>query len=123
MLRKRVWHSETLSLVLKNYVRHGFDKIIVTDLRDPIMRQVPRRFSRYLYILVTLWIADEQALKTRVLDETRSSGYRDWQEAIQLNRVIRARKLMKNEVRLDSSQNTLDELVEEVVKRVSLPVR
>ena len=109
---------ENLSLVLRNYVRHGFDRIIVTDLRDPILRQVPRRFSRYQYILITLWIADDQVLKNRVLDETRSSGYRDWKEALQLNRAIRARKLMKNEVRFDSSQNTVGELVEEVVRMV-----
>ena len=111
---------ENLCLVLRNYVRHGFDNIIVTDLRDPIIRQIPRRFSRYHYILVTLWVADDQALKARILDESRSSGYRDWQEALQLNRAIRARKLMKHEVRLNSNQHTVEELVEEVVKMVDL---
>ncbi len=106
---------DNLCLVLRNYVRHGFDRIIVTDLRDPIIRQVPRRFSRYEYILVTLWVNDEQALKARVLDESRSSGYRDWKEALELNRTFRSRPLMKHEVRFNSNQQTIEDLTGAVV--------
>lgn len=106
---------ENLGLVLKNYVRRGFGNIIVTDLRDPVMRQVPRRFARYNYLLVTLWMDDDDALKARVLDETRSSGYRDWQEALALNREIIRRPLRQNEVRFDSGKMSIDELVQAVL--------
>ncbi|MBE0698672.1 MAG: hypothetical protein IH586_17275, partial [Anaerolineaceae bacterium] len=30
---------ENLCLVVRNYLRHGFRNIILTDLRDPVMRQ------------------------------------------------------------------------------------
>ena len=112
---------DNLCLVLRNYARHGFDRIIVTDLRDPIIRQLPRRFSRYRYLLFTLWVEDENELKARVLNQARSSGYRDWKEALDLNRTIRARKLMTHEVRLDSSRLSVEELADEVVKYVGLP--
>ena len=120
MLRKRDWHSRIYAWFCG--IMCG---MVSTTSLSPIcatrsFARIPRRFSRYRYILVTLWVADDQALKARILDESRSSGYRDWQEALQLNRAIRARKLMKHEVRLNSNQHTVEELVEEVVKMVDL---
>ena len=105
---------ENLTLVVKNYVRHGFDNIIITDLHDHIIRQLADAFAGYDYILVTLWMDDEEALKARVLDELRSSGYRDWQAAVALNREIARRPLMKNEVRFNSARNSVEQLVVQV---------
>lgn len=107
---------ENLALVLRNYVRHGFGNIIVTDLRDCVIRQIPRRFQRHRYVLVTLYARDEEIIKSRVLNESRSSVYRDWQEAITINRAILSRPLMKHEVRLDSDRNSTGALVEEIVR-------
>ncbi len=99
---------ENLTLVLKNYVRHGFGNILVTDIRDPFIKQLPELFGAYRYVLVTLYLDDEAELKKRVLDETRSSGYREWQDSVELNREIVARPLMENEVRLNSSRARAD---------------
>jgi hypothetical protein len=111
---------DNLSLVIKNYARNQFANIIVTDLRDPIFRQIPRRFSRFSYALFTLFVEDETQLKERVLDESRSSGYRDWEEAIKINQMIVDRPLMKYEVRLDSGLLSTEALVEEIVRRLSM---
>ena len=102
---------ENLTLVVKNYVRHGFGNIIITDLRDHIVQQIPDEFTGYDYILVTLWMDDEEALKSRVLDESRSSGYRDWQAAVALNASIASRPLMEDEIRFNSARNSIDQLV------------
>ncbi len=110
---------ENLTLVLKNYVRHGFGNIVVTDLRDPIIRQLSRRFYRYQYLLITLWMENEELLKSRVLDESRSSGFRDWEYALALNQEIIHRPLMRNEIRLNNDRKSIEELVDEITTLVT----
>jgi chloramphenicol 3-O-phosphotransferase len=105
---------DNLCLVVRNYLRHGFGNIIITDLRDPILRQALRRFSHRNYLFVTLILRDEEVLKQRVLDETRSSGYRDFEEALALNRSYNTRPLVRNELRIDVT----DCPVESVVNRI-----
>lgn len=113
--QEEAFSFENLALVLKNYRRRGFDRIVVTDLRDPIVRRVPRVFARTNWRLLTLTLADEALLKARVLDETRSSGYRDWEEALALNRLYRTRPLLPREVRLDVAELPVDAVAERVV--------
>lgn len=107
---------DILTLVIKQYVRGGFENIIVSDLRDAKVREIPRRFARFDYRLFTLWMDDEETLKTRVQDETRSSGYRDWEAAVQMNRMIQARPLMQNETRLESLEMSVEMLALVVIK-------
>ncbi len=102
---------ENLTLVVKNYVRHGFEKIIITDLRDHIIQTIPDIFAGFSYRLVTLWMDNNELLKSRVLEETRSSGYRNWQESLEINRIILTRSLMPNEVRFNSAELNSDQLV------------
>lgn len=106
---------ENLLLVVRNYVRRGFENVILTDLRDPLVQQAPRRLRGLRWLLVTLWVSDADVLKARVLDESRSSGYRNWQEALELNRSITARPLRKNEVRIDCTCKPVDEVAQEIV--------
>jgi hypothetical protein len=107
---------ENLTLVVKNYVRHGFEKIIITDLRDHIIQTIPEVFAGYSYRLVTLWMDNDELLKSRVLEESRSSGYRNWQESLEINRTILARGLMLNEMRFNSEALSVDQLVARVLE-------
>jgi hypothetical protein len=107
---------ENLTLVVKNYVRHGFEKIIITDLRDHIIQTIPEVFAGFSYRLFTLWIDNDDLLKSRVLEESRSSGYRNWQESLEINRTILARGLMPNEVRFNSEQLSVERLVAGVLE-------
>ncbi len=107
---------ENLTLVVKNYVRHGFEKIIITDLSDHIIQTVPEVFAGYSYRLITLWVDNDELLKSRVLEESRSNGYRNWQESLEINRRILARELMPNEVRFDSETLSVDQLVAQVLE-------
>lgn len=106
---------ENLALVLKNYRRRGFDRIVVTDLRDPIVRRVPRVFARTNWALLTLTLSDDELVKARVLDETRSSGYRDWEEAIALNRLYQTRPLLPRETRLDVTALSVDGVADRAI--------
>ena len=102
---------ENLTLVAKNYARHGFEKTIITDLRDHIIQTIPEVFAGHSHRLITLWMDNDELLKSRVLEESRSSGYRNWQESLEINRTILARGLMPNEVRFDSEELNVDQLV------------
>jgi len=105
---------ENLCLVVRNYLRHGFENILLTDLRDPYVRRALRVFARRRLLLVTLYCSDEEVLKARVLDETRSSGYRDWEEALQLNRLYQERKMARREVRVDVAHQGVAEIAKQV---------
>ena len=113
--REEALSFENLTLVVKNYARHGSRNIIVTDLNDIRFREIPRRFARYRYVILTLVVADDEVLKRRVLDETRSSGYRDCEAALRHNRLIRARRLLSNENRVDNTHGSVDETVDEIL--------
>jgi hypothetical protein len=97
-------------------VRHGFEKIIITDLSDHIIQTVPEVFVGYSYRLITLWVDNDELLKSRVLEESRSSGYRDWQKSLEINRRILARGLIPNEVRFNSEALSVDQLVARVLE-------
>lgn len=106
---------ENLSLVVRNYLRHGFKNIIITDLRDHIIQLAMKKFSRNRCLLITLFISDEETLKRRVLDETRSSGFRDWQEALEMNSLYRTRPELKNEFRIDVTDCPVRSIVNQII--------
>jgi len=105
---------ENLTLVLKNYAKHGFKNIIVTDLDDKRIPELQTVFAGYEYRLITLILSDEEELKKRVLDETRSSGYRDWETALKIQKRILVRPLLSNEIRIDVSRKDRGTVLKEV---------
>jgi predicted kinase len=109
---------ENLCLVVRNYLRHGFSNIILTDLRDPILRQALRRFARRNYLLVTLIVHDDHVLKLRVLDETRPSSYRDFEEALALNQLYLTRPLLRDEIRIDVTDCEPEFAVEQILAQL-----
>ena len=72
---------ENLTLVLRNYARHGFRNIIVTDLENKRIEHLGSVFRGFDFVIATLRVIDELELRRRVMHESRSSGYRDWQES------------------------------------------
>ena len=65
---------ENLILVVQNYVKHGFENIIITDLNNDYIGQLPRILATHNVLIVTLRLSDEDVLKTRVLNEGRTSA-------------------------------------------------
>jgi tRNA uridine 5-carbamoylmethylation protein Kti12 len=107
---------ENLVLVIKNYIKHGFKKIIVTDLEDKRIIQLPQIFEDYKFIIFTLFTEDDRVLKSRVMESTRSSGYRDYQSAIKINTSIISRKSLANEIKIDSTIKSPDQIVNIILK-------
>lgn len=95
----------------KNYAKHGFKNIIITDLENERISQLAHVFEGYDYTLFTLRVLDDNTLKARVLDESRSSGYRDWQASLKINQELKARKAFPHEEFIDVEGQTVEEIV------------
>ena len=64
---------ENLILVVKNYIRHGFKNVIITDINfDSQILRLPEVFAGLQYKLFTLY-ADDEAMKKRVLLRVQAS--------------------------------------------------
>lgn len=110
---------ENLILVTKNYLKHGFKNVIITDLEDKRIEQLSSHFKNTNYVLFTLTIDDQEALKSRVLNEERSSAYRDWESAIEINNSICNRPLYPNEIRINTTNKNLKEVEKEIFNYLS----
>lgn len=106
---------ENLVLVIKNYLKHGFKNIIITDLEDKRIVELDKHFSKMNYLIFTLTLADDNIQKSRILNKTRSSKYRDWKTGIKINSNILKRPLVKNEIRIDVTTKTLTKVVNEII--------
>ncbi len=105
---------ENLCLVLKNYIKHSFSNILVTDLEDKRVLELDKVFREYNYKIITLTISNDDELKSRILDERRQNEYKDINSAIAINKRILDRPLLKNETRVDTTGKTIDEILAEV---------
>ncbi|NCU38518.1 hypothetical protein EOL96_05695 [Candidatus Saccharibacteria bacterium] len=105
---------ENLVLIVKNYTKHGFKNVIITDLNNDFTAQLPELFKEYNFAIYTLRLNDEELLKSRVMDESRSSGYRDWEKALQINRQLKKREQLKNETFIDVTTQSVDEVIEQI---------
>lgn len=114
--REEALSFENLTLVVKNYVRHGYRNVILTDLNDLRFREIPRRFARYRYVILTLVVTDEEILQRRVLNATHSSGYRDCAAAVRHSRLIQTRRLLPNEYRVGNTHGCVEETVTEMLQ-------
>ena len=109
---------ENLTLVTKNYVKHGFGNIIITDLEDKRITELHRHFKNEKYILFTLTVSDDEILKSRIMDKTRTSKYRDVKSAIKINEEILARPLLAKEIRIDSTKISLSKVLKEILNHL-----
>src|SRR5689334_22498128 len=82
---------ENLLFILRNYLKHGYEHILVNDLEDHRIQQIPSLFEPNQFMIITLVVHDDQVHKQRILDPHRDSGYRDHVRAIALNHNLIAR--------------------------------
>ncbi|CAF1309509.1 unnamed protein product [Adineta steineri] len=109
---------ENLIFILKNYHRYGYKNVLVNDLSDERLSQLSNYLSsdEFKYLIVTLTVGNDDILKQRVLEPTRDSGFRNFERAIEVNRNIKLRELVKNEVQLDNTIMTVKETAEKVLE-------
>ena len=69
---------ENLVLVVKNYIRHGFENILLSDLADKRMRDIPDVFAGHSYAMITLYAEDGEKLRERLLNRSGENTYKMW---------------------------------------------
>lgn len=105
---------ENLSLVVKNYTKHGFKNILVTDLEDKRILELDQVFADYNYLIITLTTSSDDELKSRILNKQRQNNYKDFESATRINKNILERPLLKSEVRIDVTNKSIAEVLDNV---------
>jgi len=102
---------ENLVYILKNYIKNGYPYIIVNDLQDRRITEIPEIFNSTNYLIFSLLVKDENELSVRVMDSTRDSGFRDVKEALRWNKELSERDALPNEFKVDNSTRNPDETI------------
>src|SRR3989344_5990338 len=105
---------ENLCFIIKNYVKNGYKNIIVNDLLEDMIQQVPKIFKNYDYKIISL-IVDDKELEKRI-NSPRDSGYKNVKKAVVWNNYIKNRKLLKYETKIDNSHNNPEETVKKIMR-------
>lgn len=95
---------ENLTFILKNYKKRGYKNVILNDLQDFRVQQIPKIFSDFDYIIFSLYVNGDQELKKRI-EGPRDSGWKDVPTAIEWNHSLVKRPSVKNEIKIDNTHN------------------
>jgi adenylate kinase family enzyme len=108
---------DNLTFILKNYVKYGYKNIIINDLQDFRIEQIPKKFFKFNYMIFSLIVKDDDELKKRVLGE-RDSGFKDVKTALSWNKKIIERKNLKNEFKIDNTHRNTKKTVDVILKTI-----
>ena len=105
---------ENLVYILKNYVRYGYKNVILNDLKDFRVRQIPELFARHNYLIATLVVASDEELAARI--RNRNSGFTNVERALTWNKEIQQRPLLAGEHRIDNTENTPNQTADIILR-------
>ena len=109
---------ENLILVVKNYIRHGFENIIITDINfDSQILSLPEVFTGLEYRLFTLY-ANDDTLKNRILTRDNGNTFRDWESSLKTNSLLTSRPLLQNEKRICTENITAEEAANKIIEEL-----
>jgi broad-specificity NMP kinase len=107
---------ENLLLIIRNYIRHGYRNIILDDLRDDRVQQVPSVLHDVSFRIVTLVISDPAELRRRIM--ARNDGWKDTEAAVAWNERVLERPCVAHECKIDVTNKSpgavLDEVLDEL---------
>ena len=109
---------ENLLFILKNYKKNNYKNVILNDLQDFRLKQIPDVLTEFNYMIVTLYVQEDEDLRKRVLGE-RDSGYKNADAAIKWNREVIDRPAVKNEIKIDNSHNKPEQTVDKIFELVN----
>lgn len=107
---------ENLLFILRNYLKHRYKNVLVNDLQDHRIQEIPKLFPDNNYLIVSLVLENEDELKRRVLDESRDSGFRDVEAALVWNRKLKDRPAVADEIKLDNSDENPSKTREKILE-------
>lgn len=105
---------ENLVFLLKNYKKNNYENVIVSGFSRQDIDKILNEFKDDKYIVITLFLTDDEILKQRVLTESRDSGFRDFEQSIQFNERLKELKL-PNEQKIDNTHKTPEETANQII--------
>lgn len=106
---------ENMLFILRNYAKNGYKNVIVSDFEDSRLKQLKNLFSNNTYLIFTLFLADDEELKRRVLNEMRDSGFRDFEKSVKWNSDVKERGSLPNEIKIDNTENTPEQTLQTIL--------
>ncbi len=106
--------ADTLLLVGRNYLKHGHRIVLLSDFTLRLLPWLLSSTTPEERLPIKLIIRDDAELTRRVLDPSRSNGYRHWEEALRINRDLQV-PLAADEVVCDITGKTLAEEIDLLV--------
>lgn len=104
---------ENLLFILRNYKKHGYENVIITDLTDEKVQRISKELNGLNFIIASLYVTDDNELQKRVLGE-RDSGYKNVAAAVEWNRELINRETVKNEHKIDNTHNNPQKTVDQI---------
>ncbi len=105
---------ENLMLVTENYLRHGFENVILTDIREDFTDEVREKFAGRLRVVI-LYSASDEVLRERVLTRDNGNEYRDADAAAEINQRFREREGKPDELRVRCDDKSAEEVAAAVL--------
>lgn len=105
---------ENLVYILKNYIAYGYKNVILNDLKDFRVRQIPELFAGHNYLIATLVVTSNDELARRI--RNRNSGFTNVEQAIAWNKAIQQRPLLANEHRIDNTYNNPEQAADRILR-------
>ncbi len=106
---------ENLVFLLKNYAKHNYKNVIVGGFTEKNIERFLGEFNNYKNIVITLYLSNDEVLKQRVLEESKDSGFRDFEQSILFNKRLRDELIYPNEHKIDNTNQTPDETANQIV--------
>lgn len=107
---------ENLVFVVHNYRKYGYSRVIVHDLEERRIRDIPRSFATLDYAIFTLVVTDDAVLRARV--GARRNGFRDVGRALAWNRTVRTRSALPREYRHDTAAEQPTAVCEKIIRQI-----
>lgn len=110
---------ENMNYIVRNYLKNNYKNIILNDLEEFRVEQIPHIYGGIKYAICTLYVNNDQELKNRVLNDDRDSGFRNYELAIAWNNTIRQRTRYQYEYIIDNSSNDYQIALTEILKIIN----
>lgn len=115
---EEVMTFENLLGIIRNYIRHGYRNIIVDDLRDHRVQQVPSVLPEVSFRIVTLIISDPAELRRRI--EVRNEGWKDTEAAVAWNQRVMERPCVAHECKIDVANKSPGAVLDAVLDELGI---
>ena len=107
---------ENLVFVLHNYRTYGYRRVIVHDLQEQRLHDIPVRCAALRYAIFTLVLTDDAKLRQRI--GNRPDGFRNVERALAWNQAVCARPTMLHEYKIDTAMEQPAAVSDLIIQRI-----